>query len=339
MYSAKNIRMNPITVSEILSNISEYDIFKRYVPNFKELNQSFCSSLYKDENPGCRIYQKADGRLCYKDFGTGENYDCFSYVQRLYNLNFQECLNVIGADIGLKPSEIGFKPLFLLGKENIPKIENNVLKSTIEVKKRNFNIIDYNFWFKQYNISFNLLEQYEVSPLEHYIITKGNKQFYGKYTKFNPIYYYQLEENCKIYKPYCDFNKWMFFGSGLVIEGYKQLPEKGELLLISKALKDVMFLKSIGYDAISFNSETKNIPDYILNELKQRFKYIYILYDSDETGKLFSKKLLDSLQNGEKSRILDIETFCKSKDLTDYVKLNGLENGKKLIYNLICQKE
>ena len=39
-----------LTTDDILAKISEYEIFKKYCSNFKEVNRAFCSELRKDRN-------------------------------------------------------------------------------------------------------------------------------------------------------------------------------------------------------------------------------------------------------------------------------------------------
>lgn len=334
MYSANHIRINPITKEEILSKVSEYDIFKMYCENFKELNQSFKSSLYDDTNPSVRVFQKANNRLCYKDFGTGENYDCFSYIQRKWNLTFQECLNVIGNDIGLKANSISFKPQFLIGKENISKIENNVLKTIINPIKRNWKLIDYTYWNK-YGISFDKLEEFNVFPCSCvYLTTKEGKQIVIKEKNNNPIYAYQFikykEYSYKIYRPLAEKRyKWLFSGGSKdYIEGIYQLPLYGKLLILTKSLKDCMCFSLFNYPAISLQGEVNKFEYQLVTKLLKKFEEIIVIYDNDEQG----RKSAFSLQNEYKFRILFID---EAKDLSDLIKLKGLKDSEQIINKLI----
>jgi hypothetical protein len=68
------------------------------------------------------------------------------------------------------------------------------------------------------------------------------------------------------------------------IQGFEQLPKDGKLLIITKSMKDVMCLNSLGISAIAPNSENLFISDNVLEILKQRFKYIVVLYDNDLPG-------------------------------------------------------
>ncbi len=334
MFTSKNIQTEPITSEFILNRISEFDIFKMYCSGFKELNQSFKSEFYNDTNPGCRIYQKPDGRLSYKDFGTGDSFDCFSYVQRKWNLTFNECLNVILNDFGLlKGQNIAIDKQFLLGKENVSKIENNASKVVISIVSRNWRLIDYNYWMK-YGISFDLLEQYDVYPCSTVYLNSRGKTTVIQESKDNPIYAYRFEYegvySYKIYRPLAEKRwKWLFSGGNSKnIEGFDQLPFFGKTLILTKSLKDCICFNLIGYPAISLQGEANKLENELVTKLLKRFDEIVVIYDNDDQGKKSSL----SLQKQYNFRILFIE---EAKDLSDLIELKGLEESKIIIDKLI----
>lgn len=62
------------------------------------------------------------------------------------------------------------------------------------------------------------------------------------------------------------------------------LPKTGEYLVVTKSLKDVMTLYSLGIPAIAPISENCFLSESQYNRLKERFKYIVLLYDNDRPG-------------------------------------------------------
>ena len=55
------------------------------------------------------------------------------------------------------------------------------------------------------------------------------------------MYAYKVYNHFKIYKPYADkYTKWRNNLTELDIQGYKQLPKTGDILVITKSMKDVM---------------------------------------------------------------------------------------------------
>lgn len=73
--------------------------------------------------------------------------------------------------------------------------------------------------------------------------------------------------------------------------GFKQLPENGEIVIITGGEKDVMAFDNFNIPAISLNSESASLPLGLLNSLKDRFKIVAICFDIDGPGIRFSKNL------------------------------------------------
>ena len=84
-------------------------------------------------------------------------------------------------------------------------------------------------------------------------------------------------------------------------------------------MKDVMSMYELGITACSPNSETQFVSDSILQQLKERFKHIIVMFDNDRAG----------LLNMAKLRHLhpDLDYFCipkeYAKDFTDTYKKYG----------------
>src|ERR1700739_1450657 len=100
MYTFDEVQL-PITMEEIQSKVTDKQIFERYCINFKSLNKPFLSAFYDDNNPSCRI-REHNGKLYSQDFGTGDYYGCFDYIQRKYNCTFSEALNIVANDFNIK---------------------------------------------------------------------------------------------------------------------------------------------------------------------------------------------------------------------------------------------
>ena len=95
----------------IFKRISEYDIFKFYMPNKKwDLNQATNSPFREDKNPSFMISNRY-GNITFIDFGDTEyRGDCFTFVKLLFNINnMDEVLKKIDNDFGLGISTGKFK--------------------------------------------------------------------------------------------------------------------------------------------------------------------------------------------------------------------------------------
>ena len=86
-------------------------------------------------------------------------------------------------------------------------------------------------------------------------------------------------------------------------------------------MKDVMCLYEMGIPAISPSSESTFIPDKVLEQLKKRFKRIIILFDRDEAGVKYLRKM--SLKTGLEGLL--IHKKFKAKDVSDAIKANDLK--------------
>jgi len=98
-------RLKPsfLTPENILEKITEYDIFKYYMPNTDwEPNVVTFSPFRNERNPSFVIGNK-HGRLTFIDFAdTSKRGSCFDFVKMSFNLkDLKEVLALIDRDFGL----------------------------------------------------------------------------------------------------------------------------------------------------------------------------------------------------------------------------------------------
>ena len=268
-----------LTVERILSKISEVDIFAYYCNSFKQLGVKFCSELRQDNKPGVYIISWK-GRLLYKDFACPEHkFDCFGYVMAAYNVSFYSALRIIDNDFGLNlasnKEEMAFTKGYLGYRSKI-KIEDKKV-TIIKKKSRPWKRKDADFW-SQYLISKKTLIKFAVSPISHYWINDSRFTCERSYA-------YKIGKKYKIYSPY-EKVKWMSNTNYKQIQGYDQLPNKGDLCIIASSLKDVMCLFEMGISAVAMQSEMQLPLRSTIEELKQRFKQVAVFYDNDFTNLL-----------------------------------------------------
>ena len=135
------------------------------------------------------------------------------------------------------------------------------------------------------------------------------------------MYAYKVYDKFKIYRPLASkYTKWRTNLTNRHVQGLAEIPkEGGDLLIITKSLKDVMCLYEMGFSAISPSSETTFIPEDMLKSLRSKWKHIVIMYDRDKTGmktaREYSKKY--------KLDAIFVHKKFNSKDISDAVKANG----------------
>lgn len=320
MYDSKRIKNkdNPITLDYILSKVTEYDIYARYIGQFK-VGFIYNSPFRKDKNPSFGIFQsKKTGKLLFKDHGNGECGDVIKFVELYTGLtNYNDVLNRIVSDMSITNNT---------KLKSIKKYESN--ETIIGVVRQDWTDIDINYWL-QFGITLDTLNKFNVSSIKYYLCNGIVK---GIYKENNPMYAYKVYDHFKIYRPYADkYTKWRNNLSETDIQGFQQLPSKGDLLIITKSLKDVMCLYEMGYYAISPSSESTFIPDKALNLLKKRFKRILLCFDRDKAGCKNMRKI--SLKTGLNGFL--IHKKFKAKDISDAVKINGFENVKNWLKTVL----
>jgi hypothetical protein len=319
-----------VTKELILSRFSEEQIMEYYlkVPIKHGL---FRSPLRRDKQPTCSFYRNSSGYLIFKDFATGQHLNVFGVVEALFSCNYYEALKIIANDFGLiKDNSITRNP----GKinENPIKIEDKEM-SKIQVEIQDFTDLELKWW-KKYGITLDILKKFDVYSCKHVFL---NDQLFAKSQQHCPIYgyygkKYQGLELWRIYFPKRTSFRFITNWSTKKIQGYDQLPKKGKLLVITKAMKDVMCLYSMGITAIAPNSETQFISDTVLKDLEERFENIIVLFDNDYTGITFMSKL----KRLHPELIYTwIPRSYGSKDISDYYKDHGRKETLNLIKNFV----
>ena len=315
-----------ITKELILSRFSEEQLMEYYlhIPVKKGL---FRSPLRRDKQPTCSFYRNKSGTLIFKDFATGQHLNVFDVVQSIFRCDYFESLRIIANDFGIvrdntlhkNPGKINLNPVKIKDKE-ISKIQIEVQEFTDSELK----------WWRKYGISKDILKRFNVYSCKHVFL---NDQLFAESQQHCPIfgYYgkkYQGLELWRCYFPKRTSFRFITNWPSKKIQGYDQLPKKGKLLVITKSMKDSMCLYSCGITACAPNSENLFIPDKVLEDLKNRFENIVVLYDNDRPGLYNMAKIRK--EHPELTYVF-IPKRYGSKDISDFYK----DHGRKETLNLI----
>lgn len=317
-----------LTTQDILNKVSEESLFKYYTQEEVD-NKLHTSKLRQDNNPTCGYFRGNSGRLYIKDFATGSSFDIFAYIQRLYSCSFAKAIRIIANDFNISSSTVTSKRITIT-----PTFKSETTKIQVEIQP----FKDYELeWWNSFGITEKLLRKYNVFSCKHVFL---NGRVISTSSKNCPIYgYYGGKkdnlEQWRIYYPFRSHKNGFRFLSNWKadkIQGFKQLPKDGKLLIITKSLKDVMALRAYGIPAIAPVSEVLFISDKVLSALKNRFKYIIAYYDRDKAG-------MSNLWKIRKAHP-ELEYFVNppntAKDFTDFRKKYGNEETKKAILEVIA---
>jgi len=324
-----------LTYEQVLLRISEYDIFTKYCESFKQPGKKFHSEFREDKNPSC-VISDIGGRPLYKDFGTGESFRAIGYVMAKFNLTYSQALEKINEDFSLglihsfpEYSKRVINPSVYLNGNGSGSIKYRNT-TVIQIKSREFNKDDYDYWYGNYRIPINTLKLFGVKPITHFWI---NGKMY-RADKLAYSYEYYWDEDIfrrKIYQPKSEY-KW-FSNGGDVVQGEGVLPKSGDLLIVTKSLKDVMCLYELGYVAIATVSETTWLPEKYMHKQMQRFKRLLIFWDNDTTGLENAKKF----SNMYSIPYIALPIALELKDISDCIKGMGFNFAKNIVNHLINQ--
>jgi hypothetical protein len=332
-----NLNRKLVTKEDLLKVINDIDVFKFYTGKDVVMGSRMSSPLREDKNPSFGYFIGSSGEICFKDFVSGAG-DCIKFVQLLFDLNFFEALSKIVIDFKLTDQ--------FLCKE-LPRTSNdlgkkqdrdNLLKTssqlTIGKRRREFTAKDYAYWLK-FGIDSDTLKKYNVEAIDYLFLNQ--KPFYLNKFAYAYVENKDGKESYKIYQPFNEEFKWLNNHNDSVWQGWTQLPASGKELIITKSLKDVMAIDAVyGMPVVSLQSESVAPKEHIINELKDRFHIIYVLYDNDfDKEQNWGRILGDKLAIEHDLIQIEIPTSLRSKDFSDLVAMHGADTAKRVLDHLI----
>jgi hypothetical protein len=328
-----NFTIDPKITKEFLLSKNSEETYMSYYLGIPVKKGLFKSPLRDDKHNTCSFFRGHSGNLYFKDFATGQCLTFEGVVMEKYNCTYPSALKIIAKDFGYiqntdiknkntpKP-EIKIQPKFESEKETFIQVE---IKDFSESELK---------WWNSFGITKETLNRYKVYSVKT-VFLNGN--IYAQSTQHSPIYgyYFGKKENIEQWRIYMPKRKeFRFIGnvSTKTIQGYKQLPEKGKLLVITKSMKDSMLLSSLGIPAVAPNSETQFVSEKLLEEFKSRFKNIVLLYDSDLTGVRFMNKIRKQYHD---LIICMIPRKYEAKDISDFYQKYGKSKTVEVIKEYI----
>lgn len=333
-FNLKGISDLELSKENILKKLDEQVIFENYFGQAIDLSKNYSNPLRIDNSPGCKFFIGKNKRLLFIDFARKASVmDCFQFIQKRYHCDFQTALKIINKDFRLGLGGEHGSLIKDLTYETVRLTDKyyDEIKKEIPLKclKREWTKKDLEYW-EDFGITLDILNFYNVVPTE--AVYKGNKLIWRNFPN-NPIYTYVFpnEKKKKIYRPLEKNRKFKFLSSAeisTVYQGYDQLPEKGDLLIITKSMKDVMTLYSLGYNAIAPNGEGYCLDSQFLEFLEFRFDNIVVLFDNDLPGLEAAKRLYD--EHKLFYVLIPSEQF-RSKDISEYYYYYGEHETKKLL--------
>lgn len=288
MFGFGNINIQ--SYDELLEYFSEEQILEHYYGKIM-LDQRF-SYRTDDKTPSAIFYEK-NGRIRFKDFGLNEpSMDVLDFLRfdqvQFHKMHYGKMLDKIYADLFEHGYEVG----------NIQPLKKS-FKVPINIK--------YGFKFKDFELEFwksrkILLETLRVFEVTRCIEWKfGDRLWHGS-VPGDPMFTYIFDKerlSVQGYRPIPkvpteDIKKEKFRTKNCsgILMGENFLPDTGDVVFMTKSMKDIMSIYQSGFPAVSGFGENHSITENQLKDLRRRFKHVVTFYDNDQTGILAAKTLL-----------------------------------------------
>ena len=293
-----------ITRDYVLSRVSEEEIFERY--GVRVESGMFRSPLRQDRHPTCRFYRNRTGKLVLHDFAGHFHGDCIDLVQKIKQCNYPQALEDIASTFGITKGvpRTPVKPTVSIGPSSVCEIRISPMPWDDQHLE----------WWEDYGVDITLLNKFNVTPVKH-VWLNGSLYYNRDFAKKTEVVYaYRFGGyDYKIYFPMRTERRFLHNNPD-ILQGWTQLPNKGDLVVITKAMKDVICLSQFGIPSVAPMAETSVVSDSVLEILKEDFGRVYALYDRDKVGKI---ALINLRKRGVTPLMMPVGT---TKDFADLCK-------------------
>lgn len=302
--------------SSIFNILDEFTVYCYYIEEVLgsldiKIGENLRSPLREDDtNPSFRLYY-AKGELLFTDYGKkNKTGDVVNLVAEIYNITYEQALKQISADFALSSNN----------STNQLPVRKQVVKNKkkLGVTVKSFTNQDLTYW-NSFGVHYSTLKRYNVSSVEYVLWDDYPIKPRGL------AFAYRIGNYIKVYSPFDKNHKFISSFPRNYVEGMLQLTYSKALLIITKSLKDVMVLHELGYEAVAPKSENTVIPVEMLSKLETKYDKIITFFDNDLKHKA-----------EEYPYPLIMLPLPGPKDISDYVKANGIYKAREIINKLIC---
>lgn len=315
------------SIEKVNDLYSDFDIAHKYL-GITCVPEVINSPLRQDNNPSLGLFiNNRTNSLWFKDFGSGEKGSLYDLLAKMWNVSKDKVYDRILEDM---PAPA------LIKKHGVKVYRKSAGK--VEVRVREWRDYDIAYW-DSYGISLPWLKFGEIYPISHIILTKNGHSYPIPAEKYAYVYVERKDGivSFKIYQPYSKEYKWMSKHDSSVWDLWTKIPEKGDKLIITSSRKDALAIWSnTGIPALSLQGEGYIPKEHVVQQLKDRYNKVYVLYDNDfqseeNHGRMYGKMIAEKFNVTQ----IEIPEKWKSKDPSDLVKNHGREVLRGVIYELV----
>ena len=326
----KKVKLTP---DSILDKISEYDIYKFYMPhqNWK-INVVTYSPFRNEKNPSFIIGYRG-GALRFVDFGdSSKKGGCFNFVMMLFNVGLNDALLMIDRDFDLGIiSGSSTKQYERIVSDYAQPTATSKREYFIQVKTRKFTNEELAYWNGYYQ-DIDDLRANNVYSIDTVYLNKQKFPIKDSELRFGYLY----EGHWKIYRPFADKkNKWMPNNVPItMMDGLDDIRDC-DVAFINKSKKDYMVMKKIYPCCCAVQNEGMGcFSEENVEYIKENSERQILSFDSDETGVKNSQMITDKF-GFEYCNVPRLYLDEGIKDWADLARIHGL----KTIEKYLTQKE
>ena len=321
-------------MQSVLDKITEYDIFRWYMPDKSWKINRVTYSPYRNENNPSFIIGNKSGHLTFIDFtDTSKRGDCFEFVKTLHNLSsMDDVLKLIDRDfhLGIVSGAVTQEYKKIVSEYKQPE-DLGKRYSLIQVMTRKFNNDELEYW-NSYHQDIQDLRDNNVYAIKKVYLNKS--LFSIKNNELTFGYFY--DGHWKIYRPFADKKvKWVPNNVPITTMDGKSDIKDCKIAFINKSKKDYMVMKKLFPCSCAVQNEglgcfsAENVEYLRANSEKQ-----ILSFDSDVTGVTNSQQITKVFDFG----YLNVPKKYLTegiKDWADLAKIHGME----VIENYLKQKK
>ncbi len=320
-----------LTYSEIEEKYGQQYLLKYLYPELK-IGKNH-SPLRRDEDPSFLIGVNTNGTIYWKDQRTGLSGNLYTLIiEREPSVsNFPEAIYFINRQL----QRLNIQPI---DKASLSAIKTKQFK--LGVVRRQWLQHDIDYW-AQFGISKKTLELYNVSPIEWIYLNPNTKyETVIVADKFSYVFKETKDSlvTLKVYQPFSTTAKWFSDCTEQISawHGWVQMDKNADVLIWTKSLKDVMSIReTTGFNSVSLQAESWMPKVSVVNELKQRFRQIYLLYDNDlNSEQNWGRNLGAKIANTFDIKQIEIPDLFNCKDYSQLYQ-NYQEQALQILNGLL----
>jgi len=322
----KKVKLTP---DSILDKISEYDIYKFYMPhqNWK-INVVTYSPFRNEKNPSFIIGYRG-GALRFVDFGdSSRKGGCFNFVMMLFNVSLNDALLMIDRDFDLGiVSGSSTKNYERIISDYAQPTATSKREYFIQVKTRKFTNEELAYWNGYYQ-DIDDLRANNVYSIDTVFLNKQKFPIKDSELRFGYLY----EGHWKIYRPFADKkNKWMPNNVPItMMDGLDDITDC-DVAFINKSKKDYMVMKKIYPCCCAVQNEGMGcFSEENVEYIKENSERQILSFDSDETGVKNSQMITDKF-GFEYCNVPRLYLDEGIKDWADLARIHGLKTIEKYL--------